>query len=208
MKKNEKGILRELEGRGYDVEYVVDDWILEDVLDDPFYNFKWFADFAKSKMKPLVKKYSLGRELVIKAAEVVIGSFIFNRSLKEQKKRIKFIISKSMDDSIDRKYEKEPLSLEDLGPFQNDHRKFRGQAERRFFNLMDRLGELDDGGDGRYVERVMLRNQAFECSYLCLCTEEPKETFYILWGLIDWYHGMMKPLFDAYEREHGTEVRS
>ena len=138
-----------LNGRGNDVEvrFVMDDWILADVLEDPFYNFKWFADFAKSKMKPLVKKYSLPRELVIKAAEVVLWSFIFQDDIKEQKKRVKFIIAKSMDDSLDRKYEKQPLALEDVRFTQQEFTKFYHQAKTRFFNLMESLDKLDDGGD-------------------------------------------------------------
>ena len=196
-----------LNGKGNDVEvrFVMDDWILADVLDDPFYNFKWFADFAKSKMKPLVKKYSLPRELVIKAAEVVLWSFIFQDDIKEQKKRIKFIIAKSMDDSLDRKYEKQPLVLGDVRFTQKEFSKFYYQAKTRFFNLMESLDKLDDGGDEDRTERVMTRNQAFECSYLCLRAEDPEEAFYILWGLIDQYQVWLKPMMDKYFESQGEK---
>ena len=195
-----------LNGKGNDVEvrFVMDDWILADVLDDPFYNFKWFADFAKSKMKPLVKKYSLPRELVIKAAEVVLWSFIFQNDIKEQKKRIKFIIAKSMDDSLDRKYEKQPLALKDVRFTQQEFSKFYHQAKIRFFNLMESLDKLDDGGDEDRTERVITRNQAFECSYLCLRAEDLEDAFYILWGLIDQYQVWLKPMMDNYYKSNGV----
>ena len=199
--KNEIDHVQELLDRGYEVQFIVDDWILEDILEDPFYNFKWFADVAKSDTKPLVKKYSIARELAIKAAEIVISSFIYGSEPTEQKKRIKFIVAKSMADSIDKNYEKEPLALKDVMFSKEELKKYSRQAEARLFNLMDRLEKMDNGGDEYHEERAVFRSQAFNCSYLCLRTDDPEGTFYLLWGLIDHYQERMQPLIDAYHRQ-------
>ena len=138
-------------------------------------------------MKPLVKKYSLPREMAVKAAEVVMCSFVFQTDVREQKKRVEFIVSKSMADSIDKGYEKIMLRPGDIRFSDKEYTKFYRQARTRFLNLYDRVEALNDEKDENHTERVLTRNQAFECSYLCLRTEDPESAFYVLWGYIDMY---------------------
>lgn len=147
-------------------------------------------------MKSLVKKYSLARELTIKAAEIVLWSFVFNSELVEQKKRIKFIVAKAMADSIDGKYDKEDLTVDDVRFTSQEYNKYYRQAKTRFFNLIDHLDNRDDVNEFNSTERVVTRNQAFEASYLCLCTTNPEDAFYILWGLIDQFEVWLKPMMD------------
>ena len=100
--------LRDNVPEGYDV-FIDQDWILSDIIDAPFYDMKWFADFAKSKMKPLVKKYSLPRELYIKAYENVLLLSAYGTDLEDQKKRIRSIIVKCKDLGVDRNYERQGI---------------------------------------------------------------------------------------------------
>ena len=203
-RNNEREIIDKAIANGYDVRYVMADWIMDEVLKAPFYNFDWFADCAKSKMKPLVKKYSLARELTIKAAEVVLWSFMFQDEIKEHKKRIKFVIAESMDRSIDIKYDKQPLKIDDVRFTQQEYTKFYRQARMRFFNLVMRLDREKNQIDEYHTYRIATRDQAFECSYLCLRAEDPEDAFYILSGLIDQYYVWLKPMMDGfYESQKG-----
>lgn len=175
----------------YEVIVRVDDWILTGVLNDPFYNFFWWSDVAKSTMKPLVKRSSLLRELTVKAAEAAIASFYFGDEPIVQKKRIKYILGKSVDAGIDSDYEKEKMSQDDISYTGKECNRMYKQARARVFKMIESLEKLDDGGDRDYIERTVMRNQAFECAYLCMRTEDPEDTFYILWGLIDMFYEPM-----------------
>ena len=201
--ERKQSLIQKAINNGYEVHFIAADWILEEILDAPFYDFRWFADCAKSKMKPLVKKYSLARELTIKAAEIVLWSFVFNSELMEQKKRIKFIVAKAMEDSIDEKYEKEDLTVDGVRFTSQEYNKYYRQAKTRFFNLIDHLDNRDDVNESNSTERVATRNQAFEASYLCLRTTNPEDAFYILWGLIDQFEVWLKPIMNRYRELQG-----
>lgn len=185
---------------GYDA-FIEQDWILSDIIDASFYDMEWFAGCAKSKMKPLVKKYSLQRELYIKAYENVLLMSAFNTDLEDQKKRIRSIIVKCKDWEVDRKYEKQMVYGDELRFSDKEVRRYQGQARTRLYNFMRRIDgfyrlmrekEPEMRADDRYVERVVTRNLAFEASYLCLRSEEPEHTFYYFWNLMDSFVEKMK----------------
>ena len=192
--------LRDNVPEGYD-EFIEQDWILSDIIDASFYDMKWFADCAKSKMKPLVKKYSLPRELYIKAYENVLLMSAYGTDLEDQKKRIRSIIVKCKDWEVDRKYEKQMVYGDEVKFPEKECRKYQGQARTRLFNLMkgtDAFSRLmkernpEIRGDDRYAERIVTRNLAFDAAYLCLRSEEPEHTFYYFWDLMDSFVEEMK----------------
>ncbi len=184
----------------YGIERKVDDWILSPILEDPFYNFRWFVDCGERKMKPLVRNYSLPRELTIKAAETVMCSFVYGTELLEHKKRIKYIVSRAIEEGLDKKYGKEPLCVADVRFPPEVYRKCYRQARTRFFNRLERREELDDRGEENYVERLMARDTAFEAAYLCLRAEDPEEAYYVLWGLTDQYDMWTRQQAERFER--------
>ena len=173
--------------------FVIRDWILDGIAEDGFYDFNWWAHYAESKMRSLVKKYSLARELYISAYENVLLSIYFGKDLKQYKKRIDAIVYQWMEELIGIDYDRESIERKDLSFTEKDGRKYVGQAVRRFNNLLKSLRGLDDGSDELYVERCLTRNLAFELSYLCMRTDQPEETFRLICGMMDVIDAQVRP---------------
>lgn len=151
------------------------DWILSGVLESGsrYSDFGWFLSCARSRMEPLIRKYSLARELIIKAEEIRLCMERFGEGLPTHMNRLDFIVEKAVKDGLDSGYGKEPLSGNDLNVSEQDRRKFYRQARQRFFNRIERLKRYKhDGEDEDFEERIMARSLIFEAAYLCLRCKE------------------------------------
>ncbi len=160
------------------------DSILSVVLNDGFYNFHWWLNCARYAMRPLVKKYSLARELWIMAAEIVIWDRMTGGYTDAHTDRVRYIIDKAVNDGEEGKYTKEVLAEGDAVFTPEERRKFRRQADIRLNNHLKRMGSSDINWCEDEIAFAITRDIAFKAAYLCLRTEDPMKTYGILMELI------------------------
>ena len=165
----------------YEREYGINiekwDWILSYILNDRLYGMRWWLDYAKSDLKPLVKKYSLRRELAVKAAGIVICSRQFGEGIADHMNRIGYILKYAQEKGFGTGFDKEPIPEDELGFSEKEYRKFRRQAKLRFYNGVERLKRSPLGYSDEDIEYFTARDTAFQAAYLCLRSDNPDQTF-------------------------------
>ncbi|MDY5871670.1 MAG: hypothetical protein SPJ57_00365 [Candidatus Methanomethylophilaceae archaeon] len=160
------------------------DWIMEPLYQETFYDFDWWLNVAKSHVRPGVKKYGVPRELYMAAIRNVLVSDRTGEYLDFLMKRMKCIVRKAMRRSYDTGLERPHLKSDDV-TFPNDlERRYCRQAVVRFANDIERHRGIASKNEDYDEEHHITRAVAFDSAYLCLCTDDPMGTMYILWSLM------------------------
>ena len=163
----------------YGINFEKRDWILSGILKTESYygGFGWYLDCARRHMAPLIGRYSLAHEMMVKAEEIRLCMRMFGEGFPVHMNRLHSVMEKAMEDGMDSKYPKEPLSEDDLDISSEERGRLRRRAGRRFSGRLGRLLGYGDDDDEDSTERGMARGLAFDAAYICLRCEDPGKAY-------------------------------